>query len=378
MKKKIAIVRGKYLNQYEMQSFEPLRARYDITAFSSLMPFHETFAFPVVKLLSPMDVGHFPYKMQILNRLYKDAQFLYGLENSLEGFDIAHTAETYFNYTQQCLNAKKKGYVKKVVVTVWENIPFNNEGIKGRKEMKQRVVHEADHFIAVSERAKLALLLEGVEEKKISIIHPGVDIKRFTPARSTNDQQIKKIRLLFVGRLEPQKGIFELLEALKLLLSDKILKGYIIELSMVGSISSPVKKKLLQFQIELGLTNTVIYKQLPYDTILEAYHNADIFVAPSKADVYWQEQWGMVLTEAQAAGLPIVTTMTGSIAENVADVAVLVQPADVLSLVEGIKKLILNKKERFSLGKKARDRAVKVHDIKFTAKKIDEVYKKVL
>src|SRR5258708_4973788 len=131
--KKVALVRGKFLNLYEMQSFAPLTNRFDMTAFSSLFAIHKRFPFGVVRLLSPMDLPSFPYRMQVLNRLFVDAHYLYGLEKALDGYDIAHTAETYYGYTQQCLDAKKKGYVKRVVCTVWENIPFNNEGIRGRK-----------------------------------------------------------------------------------------------------------------------------------------------------------------------------------------------------------------------------------------------------
>ncbi|HSW97405.1 MAG TPA: hypothetical protein VLF89_06280, partial [Candidatus Saccharimonadales bacterium] len=70
MKAKIAIVRGKFLNQYEMQSYEPLTASFDLTAFGSLTAFHTHFAFPTVKLFSPLDVPDFPYKTQLLNRLF--------------------------------------------------------------------------------------------------------------------------------------------------------------------------------------------------------------------------------------------------------------------------------------------------------------------
>src|SRR5690348_16401037 len=136
--KKIALVRGKFLNAYEMQIFEPLAKKYDITAFGSLYPFHNNFIFPTVKLPSPTDIPEFPKKMSVLNRLFTDAHYLYGLEEKLKEFDIVHSAETYFHYTQQALDAKKKGYVKKVIATVLENIPFNNEGILGRKEFKER------------------------------------------------------------------------------------------------------------------------------------------------------------------------------------------------------------------------------------------------
>src|SRR5437773_10078470 len=115
---KVAIVRGKFLNKYEMQFFEPLARKFDITAFGSLTSYHDAFVFPTVKLLSPMDIPDFPYKMSILNRMFIDAHYLVGLEGKLRGFDLVHTAETYFHYTQQCLDAKKKGYVKKVIATV--------------------------------------------------------------------------------------------------------------------------------------------------------------------------------------------------------------------------------------------------------------------
>ena len=133
---KIAIVRGKFLNRYEMQFYEPLTKWFDMTAFGSQTSNHDRFSFPVIKLPSPMDIPDFscgagsrfarPFLLSILNRVCIDAHYLVGLENRLKGFDIVHTAETYFHYTQQCLNAKRKGYVKKVIATVLGNIPFNN------------------------------------------------------------------------------------------------------------------------------------------------------------------------------------------------------------------------------------------------------------
>lgn len=118
MKPKVAIVRGTFLNAYEMQFFEPLIDRFDITAFASMRPYHDAFAFPVKKLPSPMDLPDFPKKMAILNRLCIDAHYLFGLEANLRGFDLVHTAETYYHYTQQCLSAKRKGWVKRVIATV--------------------------------------------------------------------------------------------------------------------------------------------------------------------------------------------------------------------------------------------------------------------
>ena len=70
--------------------------------------------------------------------------------------------------------------------------------------------------------------------------------------------------------------------------------------------------------------------------------------------------------------------MSGSIPENVGDAAILVQSADVLSLTHAIKTLILNPELRLDYAKKARQRALQMHDIKIVSKKIGEVYEKVI
>jgi hypothetical protein len=196
--KKVGLIRGKFLTKYDMEPFELLSKKYNFTAYGSNYPMASNFVFPVEKLWSPVDLPEVPYKMQILNRIFVDAHYLLGLEEKLKGTDIAHTAETYFNYTRQALNAKRKGYVKRVIVSVLENIPFNNEGILGRKQFKQRAIKEADHFIALSTGAKRALIKEGAPPYKISKIGFGINTEKFYPAKNNN----RNLNILFAGRIE--------------------------------------------------------------------------------------------------------------------------------------------------------------------------------
>lgn len=377
---KLAIVRGKFLNAYEMQAFEPLIKKYFVTAFGSLRPYHDSFAFPVVKLASPMDLPQFPLKMQILNRLFTDAHYLFDLEQQLQGYDIVHSAETYFHYTQQCLAAKKKKYVKKVVATVLENIPFNNEGIRGRKAFKMRARNELDHMIALTNRTKEALLLEGASENKITVIGHGINTKRFVPSidwlAEMGNKRKKKLTILFVGRLEEYKGVFELLYASKHLINDKKLQKFHLNFLFVGQGSQ--KEAMLEMEKRLGIEQFVNHLSVPYTEIAHMYQLADIFVAPSKADRYWQEQYNTTLLEAQSAGLPIVSTLSGGIPENLADAGILVQPSDVLSLAQAIKRFMLDPMQRVFYARKARERAETVHDSEIIAKKLSDVYKKVL
>jgi glycosyltransferase involved in cell wall biosynthesis len=379
MKSKIAIVRGKFLNKYEMQFFEPLVKQYDLTAFGSRYPFHDQFAFPTVKLASPMDLPDFPYKMPLLNRLYIDAQYLYGLENKLRGFDLVHTAETYYHYTQQALNAKRRGYVKKVIATVLENIPHNNEGIWGRKGFKARARKELDHIIALTQKTKETLIVEGADSAKISVIGHFVDTKRFRPspaAQKRRENPLDTVTILFVGRLEAYKGVLDILQALRLLGADEALSQKRIRVVLVGEGSQ--KRGMEDILRQTHMSDRVEFRTASYEAMPAMYDMGDIFVAPSKPTTTWQEQYCTALLEAQAAGLPIVTTRTGGLPENIADAGLIVEPGNIGELASALKGFIVHEKARKAYAAKARKRAETVHDIQIGARKIQEVYTQVL
>jgi len=366
---KIAIVRGKYLNNYEMQSYEPLVTEHEIVGFASKRPLGRDFSFEVKNLFSLLDLPNFPFKMPILNRIFVDAHFLVGLEKHLAGFDIVHAAETYFGFSRQCLMAKDRGLVKKLVITCWENISFANEGIWGRRGTKKMIIEEADLFIAVSKKAKRVLELEGAEPKKIIVINPGINIKRFFPKQRAG----RKIRFLFTGRLEEEKGVYDILQAIRLLVFDDEIKKNNLEFCFYGLGSK--KKKIEALEGELGIKKYVKHDKVSYEKMPGVYQKTDIFWAPSKATKNWQEQWSMVLLEAQASGLPIITTKCGSIEENVGNSCLYVDEGDFYGLYIAAKKLILDEKLRKKLGLLARKRVEMYFDNKKIAKKISRAYK---
>jgi glycosyltransferase involved in cell wall biosynthesis len=372
---KVAVVRGKFLNKYEMQFFEPLSDQFDITAFGSLTSFHDRFRFPVVKLPSPMDLPNFPYKMPVLNRMFIDAQYLLGLERKLKGFDLVHTAETYYHYTQQCLNAKKRGYVKKVIATVLENIPFNNEGIPGRRAFKARARLELDHIIALTNKTKTALLLEGADPKKITVIGHFIDTKRFYPTKETLERRAlnhKKLTILFSGRLEEYKGVVDIVEAANTIIHDPKLHNYFLTFVFAGEGSQ--RQKLSDVVRTYGIERHVEFTHVPYSGMSAIYNAADIFIAVSKPTPTYEEQYCTALLEAQASGLPIVTTRSGGIPENVGNAGILVEPGDVSGIAEALQTYILSPKKRMVYGELARKRAVTVHDARIGAKKIAALY----
>jgi glycosyltransferase involved in cell wall biosynthesis len=359
---KISIIRGAFLNPFELQNFSLLKNQFDVTVYSSKHPISDKIDLPLKKLWSPTDLPNFPLKYPILNRLFVDAQRLGGLEKEIKGSDIVHVAETYYGYTHQAIMAKRRGLVHRVVSTVWEVIPHNNEGIRGRKSYKRLAYENIDRFLAVTEKAKHALVKEGVRPEKIIVINMGIDLDKFTPA--TAKKKNKEVNILCVARLVPEKGIEDLLKAfLKVRQNNPQ-----IHLTFVGS--GPLKQDISGYK-------NITVKSVPYHRIHEEYQKADIFCLPSRETQTWQEQYGMCLLEAMASGLPIVTTNSGAIPEVCGDAALISHHSDVEELKTNLVELIYNKERRLNLGKIAHQRAKEKYDRRKIGKQIEQVYREI-
>lgn len=358
---KVSIIRGAFLNPFELQNYYPLKDKHNLQAVSSQNPINENIKLPLTKLWSPTDLPSFPYKYPVLNRVFGDAHYLLGLPRVIEGSDIVHVAETYYNYNKQAISAKKQGKVDKIISTVWEIIPHNNESLKGRKKIKELSYKHIDHFIAVTSMAKSALQKEGVSEDKISVIPMGVDLHKFSTEHKKESNNLT--RVLFVGRLEPEKGVNELLQAFKRL-KDEISN---VELVVVGSgsMSETIKQSGVQV------------KSVSYSQIHKEYKKADIFCLLSKPIKTWQEQYGMVLVEAMASGLPIVTTRSGAIPEVCGSAALYAEPSDSSRAYQHLKKLVNNTELRKELSEKSKQRAQAHFDHKKIAEKINHLYHKI-
>lgn len=352
----IALIRGDFISPSELANFRPLTKRHHVTVFTGLNPVWDVSLendFEIIQLPSPVDLNFGKIKrpiMSVLNRTFTDAHVLFGLEEKLKGFDIAHTAETYYFYTQQCLNAKKKKNVKKVISTVWENIPFNNEGIAGRKEFKKRALKEVDLFLPVTNRAKEVLVNEGCDKTKIKVLNPGVNLKLFRPF----SQKHKRLRLLVVSRLVPEKGISEIVA----------IASHFPGVELVLAGSGPIKPK------GATLLGKVGYYDMP-----KVYNSCDILIHYPIGSQTWSEQYGMALVEAMACGLPIVALNRGSIPEIVASGGLVVSREN---FPQTLMKVISDQKYRRVLSQRAVSYAENHYNAIAYAANLEKLYQFVL
>lgn len=111
-------------------------------------------------------------------------------------------------------------------------------------------------------------------------------------------------RLLYVGRLDPRKGIETLLRAMALL-PDRA------TLAVVGRGPEDYARRLRELAHELGISARVRFGSGDRTQLRRFYEESDLFVFPSE----WDEPFGLVPVEAMACGVPVVATGTGGSAE---------------------------------------------------------------
>jgi len=160
-----------------------------------------------------------------------------------------------------------------------------------------------------------------------------------SPARSELDAKTscqggrgRVATLLTVARLIPEKGIFDLMDALAVVRRDRACR-----LLVAGA--GPAREELAQRAVALGLHASVEF--LGYvggDRLADAYRKADLFVLPT----YFAEGFPLSIVEALGYGLPVITTPIRGAADQLVDGenGVFVPARDPAVLAEAIKRLL--------------------------------------
>jgi len=247
------------------------------------------------------------------------------------------------------------------------------------RKMIERRLRTADLIISVSEHITQKTRLSFPQfADRCHTVYNGVDINQFHP---NNDRQNKSEksshkRILFVGRISPEKGVHILLDAFS-----KILKRHpSVDLQAIGSQTSvPIEyivglsddrkvKELASFytngyfshlkrKISSDLADRVIFtKPLPHSHLVEYYSDGNIFVFPSVG----HEAFGMPIIEAMACCLPVVATRAGGIPEIVEDgkTGFLVERSNSYELADAVLRLLEDDNLRQSMGVAGRRRVV--------------------
>ncbi len=246
---------------------------------------------------------------------------------------------------------------------------------------KLYVQHNADVFLAMSGKAAEALRIEGVEQQRIRMHFPGIDLQHFCPQSRPGVgpflpwRRDDTLRILLVGNIVPSKGVREFILAAAEVVTRRTFTDRV-EFALVGNGDVALVSRMVT---RLGLQDVVVHQAaIPYADMPRLHASADLFVLPSIPTPVWEEQFGMVLAESMACGKPVISTHSGAIPEVVGDAGVLVPPYDHHALADAIIDLGADETRRIHLGERAAVRARDMFDREDFTSYVHTVYQNLL
>jgi D-inositol-3-phosphate glycosyltransferase len=237
---------------------------------------------------------------------------------------------------------------------------------QARLDGEAHVLQVADRVIAATPAEEGQLVdLYGADPERIAIVPPGVDLARFHPlAKDVAKRRVGipcgDTNLLFVGRIEPLKGIDTLLRAISIL-QGRYPKA--VDNTCVAIIGGDPwaedldaeMARLQEIRARLGIHDLVTFLGAKDQDILPNYYAAaEMVIMPSH-----YESFGMVALEAMAMGTPVIASEVGGLAHLVQHgvTGFHVPSRDPEALAARIHELLTNKECRQRLGQQAREYA---------------------
>jgi glycosyltransferase involved in cell wall biosynthesis len=213
-----------------------------------------------------------------------------------------------------------------VVLFTWENL-------EGPRRLVSRVVERwvlrrVAHVIAGNAGARARMLRRGVPASRLSVLPQlGLDLARYASgdasrARAAGAPPTAGLPVIgFVGRVVPEKGVDVLVEALDSMAARLLVVGD-------GAARAPLEARTASWPIG----KATFVGGVPDAAVPDYLACMDVLVLPSRTTAGWAEQFGHVLIEAMAAGVPVVGSSSGAIPEVIGEAGLVFPEGDASAL----------------------------------------------
>jgi colanic acid/amylovoran biosynthesis glycosyltransferase len=240
-----------------------------------------------------------------------------------------------------------------------------------RRNPYAKLFARGDHFLALSREMKGKLIQLGCPAERTEVHPLGVNPTLF-PSK-TERQPSHQVRILTIGRMVPKKGMEYALNAVAVLVRQHSNIEYVI----IGD--GPLRPHLEGLAWTLGITNVVRFAGWePRPEVVRALSRADILLAPSvTAESGDQEGTPVVIMEALACGVPVVSTLHAGIPEVVDDgvSGFLVPERQSQALALALERLVRDPELRESMGARGRTAMRGRHDIRKLNENLMGIYR---
>jgi glycosyltransferase involved in cell wall biosynthesis len=248
-------------------------------------------------------------------------------------------------------------------VLVWGNDPRNPLYRLPPYRWALRRALRADLFLCFIQAARDHCVALGIPEERCHVVYPGIDTELFRPAEEPVDEPV----LLFSSPLAANKGVDRVVEAFDLV-RRRIPEA---RLRVVGS--GPLERMVRERASESGGAITV-EGPMERSGVADALRAAAVFVTAPRPTRVWNEQFGLAYIEAQASGLPVVTTICGTNHEAVREPNVRV-PDDAGALADALVTFLADPALRARVGTHNRRYAVEHHEIRRQSEAMGRVFR---
>jgi glycosyltransferase involved in cell wall biosynthesis len=248
----------------------------------------------------------------------------------------------------------------RIPLILWSGSTVNEPSL-GRtltEPLVRFIVKHSDAHVAYGTRAKEYLISLGAREEAIFFAYNTIDVAFFSEQSSSlSPQDLQQIKskygieaekvVLYVGQLIARKGVRYLLDAFAMLKQEDNTLG----LAIVGY--GPQEEELRELCLQNGIQDVYFCGYMDSAHLPEVYAAADLFVLPSTEEV-----WGLVLNEAMACGLPVISTNVAGASIDLIQNGVngyIVDAGDASQLYEAMKKITADPERMREMGAKSKE-----------------------
>jgi len=298
-------------------------------------------------------IGKHPNRAIFANNLLKEV---------LKKPDIicVHSDENFFLTFQVLLYKLILSPKSKFIFHTWQNILFSGETYPQANKVLHLIDDLIERFVLRFSDACVARNMEGlgiIKKKrfrgKLTYIPWGTDTGNFYRRDVGNVRLrygLKAFVIGYIGRLVEEKGLLDLIGAVKNVKDDYTLL-------IIGD--GPLKQDIITTAEEHGIADRLrLLDGVPFEEVPVMINCMDTFVLPSRTAMKWKEQFGRVLVEAMACEVAVIGSDSGAIPDVIGNAGLIFREGYTEDLTQKITKLMSDDALRRKLGQAGRQRVL--------------------
>ena len=228
---------------------------------------------------------------------------------------------------------------------VWENIPIES---RWRRALAGWNFRATDHLFCGSGGALDAAKRDGYRGPASVVAQIGVDLSAVGRAAVVRIADDDRFVIGYVGRMDAKKGVHVLIEAF----------GRLDTATEIVFLGNGTDREAIRSRVDASTfaTRVRFVDPVPHTDVVSYIKGFDVLVLPSVSTPGWKEQFGHVLIEAMACGVPVIGTRCGAIPEVIGDAGIVVEENHAAALADALSRLLFDAEERNRLARAGRQR----------------------